>query len=91
MKKYGKFRDATMENLDEVMFQNINVTGASSIIPGVQKNITFTDIVEDSNESETDEHIAQAEPKKGMRKVCEIDPSYNPKKKGRNLMVKQVG
>ncbi|KAF0913339.1 hypothetical protein E2562_022145 [Oryza meyeriana var. granulata] len=36
-KEYSKFRYTPMENIDElkVMFQNIHVSGASSVVPGV--------------------------------------------------------
>ena len=69
-----------MDNLDEleVMFQHINVTGLSSVIPGVQKTTAPIDVGDDSNEKE------------GNRKARDVDHTFSPKKKGRNPMVKQV-
>ncbi|KAF0928636.1 hypothetical protein E2562_006070 [Oryza meyeriana var. granulata] len=39
-KEYGKFRYSPIDNLNEleVMFQNIHVSGASSVIPGASKD-----------------------------------------------------
>ena len=69
-----------MDNLDEleVMFQHINVTGLSSVIPGVQKTTAPIDVGDDSNEKE------------GKCKARDVDHTFSPKKKGRNPMVKQV-
>nr|XP_034575263.1 uncharacterized protein LOC117839116 [Setaria viridis] len=91
-KNYGKFRDAPMENLEEleVMFQNINVMGLSSVVSGVSNIATPIDVGDDSHEGEDDEPIAQDGKKEGKRKVGVVDSSHNPKKKGRNPMVKQV-
>jgi len=49
-----------MDNLDEleVMFQHINVTGLSSVIPGVQKTTAPIDVGDDSNENEENRHIS---------------------------------
>ena len=50
-----------MDNLDEleVMFQHINVTGLSSVIPRVQKTTTPIDVGDDSNDNEDNGHIGQ--------------------------------
>ena len=50
-----------MDNLDEleVMFQHINVTGLSSVIPGVQKTTAPIDVDDDSNDNEDNGHIGQ--------------------------------
>ena len=55
-----------MDNLDEleVMFQNINVTGLSSVIPGVQKTTAPIDVGDDSNENEENIHISHDEKKR---------------------------
>jgi hypothetical protein len=54
--KYRKFRDSPMENLDEleVMFQHINVTGASSVIPRGRPSQRSIDVSDDSYEAEED-------------------------------------
>ena len=50
-----------MDNLDEleVMFQHINVTGLSPVIPGVQKTTAPIDVDDDSNDNEDNGHIGQ--------------------------------
>ena len=80
-----------MDNLDEleVMFQNINVTGLSSVIPGVQKTTAPIDVGDDSNENEENIHISHDAKKEGKRKARDVDHTFSPKKKGRNPMVKQ--
>jgi hypothetical protein len=54
--KYRKFCDSPMENLDEleVMFQHINVTGASSVIPRGCLSQRSIDVDDDSYEAEED-------------------------------------
>lgn len=81
-----------MDNLDEleVMFQHINVTGLSSVIPGVQKTTAPIDVGDDSNENEENIHISHDAKKEGKRKARDVDHTFSPKKKGRNPMVKQV-
>jgi len=81
-----------MDNLDEleVMFQHINVTGLSSVIPGVQKTTAPIDVGDDSNENEENRHISHDAKKEGKRKARDVDHTFSPKKKGRNPMVKQV-
>ncbi|CAN6224074.1 unnamed protein product [Urochloa humidicola] len=90
--KYRAFRKAPMENLDEleVMFQNINVTGFSSVIPGVKKIVAPIEVGDDSNENEEERPPAHDEKREGKRKAIDVDLSFTPKKKGRNPMVKQV-
>ncbi|XP_062217585.1 zinc finger CCCH domain-containing protein 43-like [Phragmites australis] len=80
-----------MENLDEleVMFQHINVTGASSVIPGAPTNAAPIEVGDDSTEGEDDATIVDDEKKGGKRKINN-DLPQNPKKKGRNPMVRQV-
>jgi hypothetical protein len=82
-----------MENLDELegMFQHINVTGASSIIPGGRPSQRSIDVDDDSYEVEEDVSVAANEnekKKKGKRKAEDVVPGG--KKKARNPMVRQV-
>jgi hypothetical protein len=90
--KYRKFCDSPMENLDEleVMFQHINVTGASSVIPRGCLSQHSIDVDDDSYEAEEDVTDAanKNEKKKGKRKVENVVPGG--KKKARNPMVRQV-
>ena len=81
-----------MDNLDEleVMFQHINVTGLSSVIPGVQKTTAPIDVDDDSNDNEDNGHTGQDAKKEVKRKANAVDNPFSPKKKGRNPMVKQV-
>jgi hypothetical protein len=81
-----------MENLDEleVMFQHINVTGLSSVVPRVQKTTTPIEISDDSNENEKNRHISQDAKKEGKRKASDVDFPFSPKKKCRNPMVNRV-
>ena len=80
-----------MENLDEleVMFQHINVTGLSYVIPGVQKTATPIEVGDDSNENEEDRHISKDAKREGKRKASDVALPFSPKK-ARNPMVKQV-
>ncbi|RLM65139.1 hypothetical protein C2845_PM16G14080 [Panicum miliaceum] len=91
-KKYAAFCEAPMENLDEleVLFQHINVTGLSSVVPGVKKTTTPIEVSDDSNENEENGHISQYVKKEGKRKTSDVDFLFSPKKKGRNPMVNQV-
>ena len=43
----------------EVMFQHINVTGLSSVIPGVQKTTAPIDVDDDWNDNEDNGHTGQ--------------------------------
>ena len=81
-----------MDNLDEleVMFQHINVTGLSSVIPGVQKTTAPIDVDDDSNDNEDNGHTGQDAKKEVKRKANAVDNLFSPKKKGRNPMVKLV-
>ncbi|KAG2620799.1 hypothetical protein PVAP13_3NG198100 [Panicum virgatum] len=81
-----------MDSFDEleVMFQHINVTGLSSVIPGVQKTTAPIDVDDDSNDNEDNGHTGQDAKKKVKRKANAVDNPFSPKKKGRNPMVKQV-
>ena len=82
-----------MENLDEleVMFQHINVTGASLVIPGGCRSQPTIDVGEDSYEGEEDQVAAadgNEQKKKGKRKAEDV--VHVGKKKARNPMVRQV-
>uniref|UniRef100_A0A0A9A154 Uncharacterized protein n=1 Tax=Arundo donax TaxID=35708 RepID=A0A0A9A154_ARUDO len=72
-----------MANLDclEVMFQNINATGASSVIPRGTRNETPIDVGEDDVEEKTP--VAK-EKKGGKRSAIDVDPPQDQKKKARN-------
>ena len=83
-----------MENLDEleVMFQHINVTGASSVIPGGCRSQPTIDVGEDSYEGEEDQVAAAADDNEQKKKVKRKPKDVVPvgKKKARNPMVRQV-
>lgn len=87
-KEYGKFRYSPIENLNEleVMFQNIHVSGASSVIPGVSKDKVAVNV----HDVDDDDDILAVleEPSGGKRRAAAIAPS--PKKSRRNPMVKEV-
>jgi hypothetical protein len=74
------------------MFQHINVTGLSYVIPCVQKTATPIGVSDDSNENEEDRHKASDAKgckKEGKRKASDLVVPFSPKK-GRNPTVKQV-
>lgn len=78
-----------MDNLDEleVMFQNIHVSGSSSIIPGSRESTTPINVDDDIVDIGDDDSSHDKKTKVGKRKGGGIAPSPNKKK---SPMIKEV-
>ncbi|KAG8089017.1 hypothetical protein GUJ93_ZPchr0011g28547 [Zizania palustris] len=88
-KEYVKFHYTPMENLDEleVLFQNIHVSGLSSIIPGGCENTTSVNIDDDIINIRDGDNSNEGKTMVVKRKGGRISPIPNKKK---SPMIKEV-